>query len=296
MVERTAEFWNSVTHGDADGNHMVGPLNKVITSSQTSAILGYAPANGSGGGAVLNPNAFSLVSGGAFLDEAIDYHRKQLLVAIDGTNSGKWRKEIGADGLTNSLVHNMVNTFARASNGPFMYLDGPNTFGTDAMDIAGEALAFIHNQLIKNSNLSINLIGHSRGAMIAIFIANALKLGFFDVNGGASIRVAFLGLFDAVDRTAGMDASRISNVDNVLHIVRDPSGRSRVLFGNTGRRADPDVSYVEKILLGTHSAIGGDPGHRDFARTNISMIQENKASREADDWMRIYARLSGLPF
>jgi hypothetical protein len=132
--------------------------------------------------------------------------------------------------------------------------------------------------------------------MIAIDIARQLKAGFADVNGGAPVRVNFLGLYDAVDRAIGMDGSRITNVDSVLHIVRNPEGGSRGWFGNTGLQVDPDVRYMEVVLMGTHSAIGGDPGHGDFNSANIPLAQEMMAAQQADSWMRAYAGLAGLIF
>jgi hypothetical protein len=49
-------------------------------------------------------------------------------------------------------------------------------------------------------------------------------------------------------------------------------------------------------LMGTHSAMGGEPGHGDFSHTRIPLAQEMMAGQEADAWMRAYAGLAGLSF
>lgn len=123
-----------------------------------------------------------------------------------------------------------------------------------------------------------------------------MKNGFADVNGGAPIRINFMGLFDAVDRSLGMDGPKISNVDSVFHLIRNPAVGSRPWFGNTGLQADSDVTYRQKILRGTHSAIGGDPGHGDFSRTSIPLAQEMIVGKQADWWMRTHAGMAGLSF
>jgi pimeloyl-ACP methyl ester carboxylesterase len=216
-----------------------------------------------------------------------------LLVGIDGTSSKKWREtDPETQRATNSNVFNMAKDF----EGPHLYLDGPNTLGTDVRIISARALAFIHAQLRENPNLAINLVGHSRGGLIAIDLANQLKDGFADVNGGVPIRINFLGLFDAVDRAVGMDGTRIRNVDSVFHIIRNPEGGSRRLFGNTGLQAEADVTNRKMMLTGTHSAIGGDPGKGDFARTNIPLAQEMIVGKQADWWMRTHAGMAGLSF
>jgi|GEM_PF-2536855 len=216
----------------------------------------------------------------------------QLLIGIDGTGSSSWRRTDASGASTNSHVFNMVRDF----DGQGLYLNGPNTIGTNVGLIADEALSFIHSQLRADPNLQVNIVGHSRGGLIGINIANQLSGGFADVNGGASIRVNFLGLFDAVDRAIGMSGSTINNVNNVLHIVRDPAGGSRPSFGNTGRQAGPSVSYQEVLLMGTHSAIGGGPGAGDFLRTNISLRVETNTAAQANRLMREAATGSGLSF
>jgi RHS repeat-associated protein len=102
-----------------------------------------------------------------------------LLVGIDGTGSANWKTIV--DGRSpNSNVFNLVHDF----KGRSLYLNGPNTLGTNVGRISARALEFIHALLLENPNLVVNLVGHSRGGMIAIDIARQLKAGFADVNGG----------------------------------------------------------------------------------------------------------------
>jgi len=62
----------------------------------------------------------------------------------------------------------------------------------------------------------INLVGHSRGGAACIYVAPELHK--------QDIPVHSMLLFDAVDRTAGIDSTRIPpNVGYCLHLMRDPS-------------------------------------------------------------------------
>jgi len=61
----------------------------------------------------------------------------------------------------------------------------------------------------------INLVGHSRGGAACIYVAPELHK--------QDIPVHSMLLFDAVDRTAGIDSTRIPpNVGYCLHLMRDP--------------------------------------------------------------------------
>lgn len=146
------------------------------------------------------------------------------------------------------------------------------------------------------SEVKVNIIGHSRGAFIALKLANRLekpteflritqsgsdqRIAFLMNTIGTAlphIRVNFLGLYDTVKRSATELSADLTlqNVDRVAHAIR-ARGRTRVSFGgvdvpNSITNSELDSLHgITKVdipkciqtpeLDTSHGGIGGDPG------------------------------------
>ena len=136
--------------------------------------------------------------------------------------------------------------------------------------------------------------------------------------------VHYLGLYDAVDRTAlsGGDTSRIpNNVKNSRHAVRDPELGSREVFSNTAMIRPATGNHEFKHFFATHGAIGGAVPHDckedhmkylksdprlflqsqlygyAFERCNVALtVEENTRVGElAHEYIKNGARLAGVP-
>jgi hypothetical protein len=75
------------------------------------------------------------------------------------------------------------------------------------------------------------------------------------------INVKALMMFDCVDRHAAYDAETIpNNVENVMHVIRDPAARSRMTFGNDGMTYISPTNYLPiRKFKCTHGGMGGCP-------------------------------------
>jgi hypothetical protein len=209
-----------------------------------------------------------------------------VLVAVDGTGSKDW---MNADG-SNSHVYQFFKRFQGGAENK-KYYHGPGSTGLNTKSIArhamAELLATLHRKskvaggpqlhvakggyqslpLSASGNVRVCLAGHSRGGHITVWIANELSRH--------GIPVYFMGLYDAVDRTAGfdpfhppegasfamgIDSESLSNCFNTYHALRDPQMKSRSSFGNTARKPlDQAHVYEEKLFQTSHGGIGGDP-------------------------------------
>lgn len=243
------------------------------------------------------------------------FRGKYILAAIDGTDSTQFRR----DGL-NSHVGNFHRDF-NTQGGMKDYFDGPGELmggtihGRGTEGILGRVVTFINtaSRIYARRNIPhrICLVGHSRGGLIAI---NAARL--------AREKVHFLGLYDAVDRHAGLAGDTISNVDYTYHAVRDPSVDSRSSFGNTGRPetipgTHLNVSggwYYEQLYLTSHGGLGGEVAvhphgfsediscSADTLTANIALALSNydiaqtciDQAEAADQWIRDRAHHRGL--
>lgn len=172
-------------------------------------------------------------------------NNKYLLVAIDGTNSIDWIRE----DVENSFVARFYRDF-NMENSIKYYSNGPNTRGSDCIDIFNKAMNWIKSEITKDTKLI--LIGHSRGGYINIALSQ--KLSEFN------IRVNLMALYDAVDRDIsilGVTPYRIINCDMVYHAIRDPDVNSRWAFGNCGLYALLNKIEIKKFYT-THGGMGGD--------------------------------------
>ena len=214
------------------------------------------------------------------------------LAAIDGTDSAGARKKG-----RNSFVHN----FFRDYTGPGVarFWDGPNLFGGGVQSTVNEVYTSICDALKANPGEEINLVGHSRGGLIAILVAK--KLHDKPCPCAANI-IRFMGLYDAVARYLpdiwGPTGTTIpNNVDYVAHARRNPDVHSRPYFGNTGTSGGR--YYAEQYFWVTHSGAGGDPWGGDHpisygGKPTITEQQDDDNSPLVDQWIRSNARQNGL--
>jgi RHS repeat-associated protein len=229
-----------------------------------------------------------------------------LLIAFDGTGSKEWLKT-NSSGIANSHVYNF---FTKYNNKLKLYKHGPNTVGYGIEKSVEEAYNYIVEEIKKNPEEQIDIIGHSRGGLAAILLAKKLKDKF-----GCPVR--FVGLYDAVNKTTYSEEKISDNVNYVAHAIRDRTAGSRdgiddgyeklkkwkavpghggahdlVDFGNTGRSGGK--SYTEKSFFGTHGALGGDPWGGDRPLP-LDQQKDDKASKDVQDWMFDQAVSRGLP-
>jgi len=227
-----------------------------------------------------------------------------LLGAFDGTGSKDWRKPDGS----NSHVYQFYKRFS-SGNSNKSYYDGPNTIGLNTKDIAAKALndllKVLRGQSIRDGGPSVNrskggyqslplsasgdvrvvLVGHSRGGLIAAWIANELSR--------FGVPVYFMGLYDAVDRAINLDPfnppegsafamdidpDTLSNVFYTYHALRDPRMKSRTSFGNTARKIlNEEVHvYEERLFQTSHGGIGGSSASQNVP----SLFSDNTCTRE----------------
>jgi hypothetical protein len=153
------------------------------------------------------------------------------LAAIDGTDSRKWLHINPTTGRYNSHVRNFFEDYA--GPGGKQYWNGPNLFGGGVSSTVDEIYKKICDVLKADPNEQINIVGHSRGGLIAILVAKKLKDK--PCTCGSKGKIHFMGLYDAVDRYLWANAASIpDNVEQVAHARRDPGVHSGPFFGNCG--------------------------------------------------------------
>ncbi len=204
-----------------------------------------------------------------------------ILVSIDGTGSRDWRPENGGY----SHCHQFYTDFGRHGMAEGWtinktYLEGPDDqiTGADSGDIKRNGQRFIarvierlfprdvehlpsmgtdmrrtrrlvsrRERIASHEHLRIVLVGHSRGGAIVIDMARELR---------QLAQVYFMGLFDAVDRSAWIDGGRVENTRYVYHALRGLED-SRSSFGNTGTEG---LSRSQlRTFQTSHGGIGGAP-------------------------------------
>lgn len=203
-----------------------------------------------------------------------------MLVAIDGTRS---RRARGSN----------VREFHSRYVGAKLYYHGPDRWitGADLWDSVQSALRFIlWNRKSLGNQEAVDLIGHSRGGMGVIVVAQKLA----QLREGP-VPVRFMGLYDAVDRTPTVLFGVIpANVGHVRHAIRDPLAGSRPMFGNTGVMRAPGIDYRLETFHGTHAAVGGDPWRGDHP-SQLNEADDVVAAGLVQQWMREQAQACGVP-
>lgn len=246
-----------------------------------------------------------------------------VLAAIDGTLSDDYftgtksnvcrdRSEAKHKSYTFRFFQDFRGKHKEYWQGPSV--DGAGLFGGG--DCNGEGVetisrgvySWLKRQVEEVDSPLIVLIGHSRGAWVALDIAKRLKKDH--------IPVYFMGLYDAVDMTYFAGHSTVSNnVKFVYHAVRHPetgSRRSKDLgrltnWKNTGRQHVEPTVYLEKLFSATHGALGGAPPSSCVTRKNIdglsndscitplSARMNHSSAMAADAFIRKGARQRGVP-
>jgi len=239
-----------------------------------------------------------------------------VVAAIDGTGSSDWRRPDGS----NSHVWKFQHDFQTPSDRK-RYFDGPGTLGFEVDDISSAVLRWSlstlrrivpgsrpapggHACIAPRNDVKICLVGHSRGALIAIDVARELSRHGYPV--------FFMGLYDAVDMALGTEGDMVTNAEVTYHALRHPALRSRSSWGNTGR--DHHARYYERHFMTSHGGIGGDPVltadgmFADYSCDTTTLtadimaalgtdlgVQCQTQSSEADRWIRRGAVSERLP-
>ena len=193
-----------------------------------------------------------------------------VLVGIDGTGSaflpGEERDRRYDAAFANSFVRRLVN----ARNLNHRYFRGPVALGGGLVAAINEAFTFVMSSRQRMASPeSVLLTGYSRGAAGVVCLAGKLKR--------AGVNVQAMLLFDCVDRHLFVDAEVVpNNVAHVMHVIRDPAGRSRRSFGNEGLKFSPPTVYPPpKKFMCTHGGMGGTPWALPKGSSPANFIKES---------------------
>lgn len=270
-----------------------------------------------------------------------------LVAGIDGTGSREWRARDGSNSHIFQFVRDLRHTNGRAHywHGPDSAI--PHVAGVEIQRIVPAVIRWIVQTMMPMSprcpdgvdparmmtscvplsesdyrqvaellrqqmveNIKICIVGHSRGGLVAVMVAERLRL--------LRLPVYFMGLYDAVDRAScsiGCDASTITNTQHVYHARRDPRMESRGSFGNDAVMPAGTSWYHEQFFMTSHGGIGGSPEfHPDDFSDDYSCSVDGlsadiqramgadpyetclEGSRAADRWIRDNGRAHGLSF
>lgn len=220
-----------------------------------------------------------------------------IVICMDGT----WSSDYQTENNTSSVKRFYLDTNI-IGGGAKRYIPGPSGmrggvtgYGIEAK--AERALRFIRKAQKTLTNPRLALIGHSRGCVGCILVAQALQ--------HTKEVVEFLGMYDAVNMTP--DVATESIPDNVLvarHAVRSKRVGSRTSWGNTATRYTTSTAYSQSEFEGTHGAVGGAVPEActtahvfTFGSCDIEVTadQNRLATQAADVYIRQGARLAGVP-
>jgi RHS repeat-associated protein len=193
------------------------------------------------------------------------------LYAFDGTWND--RDEMAADPEANPTN---VAALAGLYEDPFRahYLPGPGTdphwklwrspkwlgggLGKGTKDIVDDMYGIFRDQY--QTDKEIIIVGFSRGAAEARAFANRIY-GEAVARGEPIPQIQFMGLFDTVRMTAGLEQAVPPNVKYVAHATaRNERRRAFPLTRLYLRDPNSSVNCVEKGFYGTHSDVGGGWG------------------------------------
>ena len=191
------------------------------------------------------------------------------MAIIDGT--GPWGDAEYSKAMAPSFCHQIGQQLGGAAH----YKRGPSFDGLMDAFKMNAAVAWLKQQRQIDPSMRMMVAGYSRGASVAIAVAEKLE--------EAKIPVDALFLFDAVARDvliygrvipANVKLCRHARRSHATEFVdkyeeRVPDGEggettspltsnpTRPYFGSTGTTWKGSVDYKEKIFLGSHGALGG---------------------------------------
>ena len=189
--------------------------------------------------------------------------------AVDGT----WTDSSGGA--------NPRQLYLETKESPSWYWRGPKgpkgLVGWDSMSIALSVFNQIEHDFCEarhaGTNLTINLTGWSRGAMIAAYVAELLKSGCWCLECGnlqryVPVQVNWVGLFDAVGMTTGITfprpvPSNVAHFDHAIKTQQDGwqsifptwhfSGGTERAFNNYDGSLTTHADIGMSVILGNHN-------------------------------------------
>jgi hypothetical protein len=235
---------------------------------------------------------------------------RKILICIDGT--GPWSDSTYATEMANSFVHQI---YLKSTIAEKFYHRGPSLTGIESGIIGISAFMDYLKGLAaaaKSGVVELYITGYSRGAMIAIYLANRVA-EFNALNGmtrsvsnfvrgsfgyststAPQIIIKHLLLFDPVDSDATMAGPGIRVIPNIVrtctNFVCGESSqalpRSRWYFNRIELQPAEGVRTIQHSFVCTHACIGGLPGagdHRtplkpgELKATAVSSLTRNPA-------------------
>ena len=211
---------------------------------------------------------------------------KVIAVGIDGTGSSGWRRNDGANSHVFRFITDInggpaggnIEAGVRSSDGAKRYWHGPGDLGSEMGDISQAVFRFVLDEMLRltrdtgcaQTDFKICLVGHSRGAVAAIKVANFLNGDEYQnmtiEYGGvlsSPVQVGFIGLYDTVDRSTISINVAMPNVTHGSHARRQNRG-SFLLFGgsrSTFGTVDIPARFPTFDVDTAHGGVGGDPGY-----------------------------------
>ena len=247
-----------------------------------------------------------------------------IFVGVDGTGQNVWltgphARTAGLPERWNSHTRNLYDDLSSmVSYSHYDYGPKNQKTGSDSDDIHDQLLNSVRTEYLAapdDDKPKIALLGWSRGAMIALWIANDLA--------GEGIPVEFVGLYDPVDmslqipdiesrvrngitRLAIIGPTPEVNIDYPLFLrmaLADDYGyRIRPEPGMDGRIANTSTLISRFWLDASHGGIGGTPGFNDIGirfwgedwNTDYSYSSDRANSMTADEIIRMQLLAVGI--
>lgn len=194
---------------------------------------------------------------------------RAIVFGIDGTDPYWFNRQARDEAYDKSFAKSFVRKICNTSGYPSKYERGPLIHGGNLVNAINIGIMFIQRELALDPTMDVLLTGYSRGAAGVITIAQNLA---------KVIPIKAMMLFDCVDRSADVDSMLISdNVQNVLHVRRDPLSSSRETMGNSGYTYGAKTNYREAYFMCTHAGMGGTPWPLDGHDPNDFIFESGAA-------------------
>ena len=197
-----------------------------------------------------------------------------LVAGMDGTDSSDWMRNDGRNSHVYRFVHDLVTT----TDDDKMHVHGPGLLGGKMSEIikvvsewvVGRMDAIMSETACRQEDIRVCLVGHSRGCVAAICVANALRQGGLLIANRPKLKppiaVHFMGLYDAVDRAPIPSPDTV--LSNVAHcyyarrqkISTNPARGSRGTFGQVEVARTDRPGGHQMHFDTSHGGVGGDPG------------------------------------